>query len=205
MQQQKTRKNQKKELLATLIRERAENLFITGQLMCAEAVLSVLNQSLNGGLPPEMAIRLSSGLPEGIGGSGCICGALSGGIMALGLFLGRDTPGLLNGRSIRSISKELHDRFKDRFGATCCRILLRQVKTGSTEHFNLCATHTGWAASTAAQFILEKRQELISQADWPYLKKTDSVIRARWNRISGTFLGHSIFKDYPGRGGHNFL
>jgi C_GCAxxG_C_C family probable redox protein len=205
MQQRKARKNQQRELLTTLIRERSENLFNTGQLMCSEAVLSVLNQSLNGGLPPEMAIRLASGLPEGIGGSGCTCGALSGGVMALGLFLGRDTPGLLNGRSIRSISKGFHDRFKDRFGATCCRILLRHVKRESTEHFNLCATHTGWAASMAAQFILEKRQELISQADWPYLKKTDSVIRARWNRISGTFLGNSIFKDYPDRGGHDFF
>jgi len=205
MQQRKARKNQQIELLTTLIRERSENLFSTGQLMCAEAVMSILNHSLNGGLPPEMAIRLASGLTEGLGGSGCICGALSGGVMALGLFLGRDTPGLLNGRSIRSSSKEFHDRFKDRFGATCCRILVRQVEKGSKEHFDLCATHTGWAASMAARFILEKRENLISQADWTYLKKTDSVIRARWNRICGTFPKKSILKNSPGRRGHNSL
>ncbi|MBT3258412.1 MAG: C_GCAxxG_C_C family protein [Deltaproteobacteria bacterium] len=63
--------------------------------------MPVLNQSLNGGLPPEMAIRLASGLPEGSGRSGCTCDALSGGVIALGLFLGRDTPGPLNSRSIR--------------------------------------------------------------------------------------------------------
>ena len=201
MQQHKIRKNQeKKELLTALIRDRSENLFSTGQLMCSEAVLSVLNQSLNGGLPPEMAIRLASGLSEGIGRSGCTCGALSGGVMALGLFLGRETPGLLNGKSIRSISKGLHDGFKNRFGATCCRILIRNVKRGSTEHFNLCATHTGWAAFMAAQYILERRQKLISQADWPYLKKTDSAIRAGWNRISGTFLAERHV-----RGKHSFF
>ncbi len=199
MQAQKADKNSQRALLTTLIRERAENLFNTGQLMCAEAVLTVLNQSLNGGLPPETAMRLASGLTEGIGGSGCICGALSGGVMALGLFLGRDTPGLLNGRSIRSISKEFHDLFKDRFGATCCRTLMRRSEKGSEDHFDLCATQTGWAAFTAAQFILEKREGLISQADWTYLKKRDSVIRAGWNRIFGTFPGKVILTNSPGR------
>ena len=42
--------------------------------------------------------------------------------------------------------------------------------------------------------------QLISQADWPYLKKTDSAIRAGWNRISGTFLAESHV-----RGKHSFF
>jgi len=182
-------KDQRAEILIALIRSRAENLFVTKQLMCSEAVLSVLNQSLNGGLPPEMAIRLGSGLTEGIGGSGCTCGALSGGVMALGLFLGRNTPGLLNGRSIRFTSKELHDRFKERFGATCCRILTKHVKNGSKAHFDLCAGHTGWAAGVTAELILERKPELISHTDWSYLEKTDSAISAKWKQIAGTIRG----------------
>ncbi|MCE5190569.1 MAG: C-GCAxxG-C-C family protein [Actinomycetia bacterium] len=35
-------------------------------------------------MPPE-AIKLASGFPVGIGTGGCTCGALSGGVMVLGL------------------------------------------------------------------------------------------------------------------------
>ena len=32
---------------------------------------------------------MASGFPVGIGGSGCTCGAIAGGIMALGMVFGR--------------------------------------------------------------------------------------------------------------------
>lgn len=152
--------------------------------MCTEAVLSVLNQGLNGGLPPKMAIRLGSGLPEGIGGSGCTCGALTGGVLALGLFLGRDAPGLLNGRSVRVASKELHDQFKECFGATCCRVLTKHLKKGSKTHFNVCADRTGWAAGRAGHLILKSKPDLIFQADVSYLEKKDSVVNAKWKQLT---------------------
>ncbi|MFO7554270.1 MAG: C-GCAxxG-C-C family protein [Desulfobacterales bacterium] len=84
------------EALLHKIRLRTENLFMTRQLMCSEAVLTVLNRGLKGGLAPEIAVRITSGLAEGFEGSGCTCGALSAGVIALGLFLGRNGPGILN-------------------------------------------------------------------------------------------------------------
>lgn len=64
------------EPLAGMIAERAGNLYLTGQLLCSEAVLVVVNRGLGGGLPEETAIRLASALPAGLGDSGCTCGAL---------------------------------------------------------------------------------------------------------------------------------
>ncbi len=45
------------EQLALMIGKRAENLYLTGQLLCSEAVLVVMNRGLGGGLPEGMDIR----------------------------------------------------------------------------------------------------------------------------------------------------
>jgi len=59
-------------------------------LNCAQSVLKQFCQS--GGLPAEKYfLRLSSGLGSGMK-VGSVCGALSGGIMALGLHLGSEDP-----------------------------------------------------------------------------------------------------------------
>ncbi|MEJ2716754.1 MAG: C-GCAxxG-C-C family protein [Deltaproteobacteria bacterium] len=71
------------EELVRLVRERAQNLFETGQLLCSEAVVTALNRGLSGGMDDELAIRIVSTLPLGIGESGCTCGALSGGFKEL--------------------------------------------------------------------------------------------------------------------------
>lgn len=161
--------------IISLIRSRSENLFETKQLMCSEAVIAVLNQSLDGGLSHDMAVKIGSGLSEGIGGSGCACGALSGGVITLGLFLGRKTA--------RTSSKILHDDFKKEFGATCCRVLTKKIEKGSKAHFESCTNHTGWAAARVAELILQSRPELVSAADTDCLEKKDTVIRATMNRL----------------------
>ncbi len=46
--------------LAVIIRQRTSNLMSTGRMMCSEAVLSVLNQGLGGGLPPDVAMKVAS-------------------------------------------------------------------------------------------------------------------------------------------------
>ena len=178
--------------LASAIGNRAENLFATRQLECAEAVLVVLNRALNGGLSEETAIRLSSGLCEGIGGSGCTCGALSGCAVALGLFLGRRSPGFGNGRQVKSATACLHDAFRQRFGATCCRVLTQSKKTGPAVHFRRCAARTGWTARAAAAAILKLRPELAETADWAYLRRLDSVMSGRLRRLRG------VVSDPPG-------
>ena len=174
-----------KELIAK-IQLRTQNLFLTKQLMCAESVLTVLNLGLNGGLSPKIAIRLTSGLPEGLGGSKCACGSLTGGVISLGLFLGREGPGLGNGRLVMSSAKALHDAFGERFGATCCRVLTKELKWGSKDHFQQCSLRAGFSAEMSAGLILQEKPDLLHQADIAYLNTQDSAFAAGLKKIANT-------------------
>ncbi len=167
------------ETVINKIRQRTENLFMTGQLMCSEAVLTVLNQGLKGGLAPEITVRITSGLPEGFGGSGCTCGALSAGVIALGLFLGRNGPGILNNRTVCTASRELHQQFKKKFGATCCRVLTKNIDVGTKHHLRFCARHAGEVSEQTARLVLDHEPERLELADWTYLNQIDSKMSAR--------------------------
>lgn len=174
--------------LLDLIQDRAANLFQTRQLQCAEAVLVVLNRGLGGDLPSEIAVRLASGLPEGFGRRGCLCGALSGGGLALGLFLGRNGPGYGNGNGVRQAVGELHDRFKAVYHTTCCRVLTKALIYGSDQHFQHCARMTGFAARQAGAIVLDRRPELTARADWSYLQRRDRRLAAEIGKLVGTLV-----------------
>lgn len=174
------------EELIDQVRKRAQNIFSTHQLMCAEAVLTTINRGLGGGLPDDMAVRMASGFAEGLGGSGCLCGAVSGGVLALGLFLGRNGPGFSNRRKINEKTGLLHELFEQKYGATCCRMLTKHVKEGSHEHLMQCAELTGSAAAMAARIILEERPGLYLQADLEYLNRHDSRLAGRVMQVAHT-------------------
>jgi len=162
-------------------------LYQNRRLSCSEAVVTVLNEGLGGGLPPELAVRLASGLSGGLGGVGCICGALNGGILALGLFLGREGPGLTNGKKVREAAKTLHDRFKERFGSAGCKNLTRELKKDPRLRFDYCGDLTAAAAKMTAKIILESKPELAEQADWVYLKRQDSKFSGKLEQVSELF------------------
>lgn len=170
------------EQLALMIGKRAENLYLTGQLLCSEAVLAVMNRGLRGGLPEGMDVRLASALPIGIGESGCTCGALSGAALALGLFFGRDRPGS-SGKQAMDAANLLHNRFKSLFGSTCCRVLTQKVKSHPKEHFKQCSKITGQTAEMAALIVLERRPELAQSADLGYLEATDSWLGSKLKQL----------------------
>jgi C_GCAxxG_C_C family probable redox protein len=169
--------------LVELIGQRAHNVFRTGQLWCSEAVLVVVNRGLGGTLPQDLAIRLTSALPQGIGDSGCTCGALSGSALALGLFLGRDRPGAKDRDKVMEAAHLLYAQFKGLFGSTCCRVLTRNVKDMPRAHAQQCANFTSVAAELAATIILQKKAGLVQNADWDYLRKQDSWVSAKVRTI----------------------
>jgi C_GCAxxG_C_C family probable redox protein len=171
--------------LAGLVRRRAESLFLTRQAWCAEAVLAVLNRGLGGGLDPALALSLASGFPEGLGGRGCLCGAVSGGVMALGLFLRRRPPSLLSRAcGPREAAGRLHEAFRGRFGSTCCRVLTRGLASGSQAHLSHCAGVTGAAAEETARILLKLRPGLAEQVDRDYLECRESRLAAGWKRLT---------------------
>ncbi len=132
-------------------RLKAEELYRSGQFLCSEAVFTVANEYLGHPLPDE-TVRLASGFPVGMGLAGCSCGALSGGVMALGLKYGRSKPGLATPGMFEA-SKELHDRFKARRRTVCCRSLIRPFEFGSPEHIAQCVTITGEVAADVIELL----------------------------------------------------
>ncbi len=70
------------------VRKEAEGYFERGEFFCSEAVVQTINNLL--GKPyDDNIVKMASGFPIGMGKSGCLCGAVSGGQMALGMVYGR--------------------------------------------------------------------------------------------------------------------
>lgn len=169
-----------------LVGERAENVFAARGYCCAESVIYVINQAFGGELAPEMAVRLGSGFCHGMGGAGCVCGALAGADVALSLLLGPRQQGGLKTKEFEQVAKALHDRFKARFGATCCRVLLkrRKEKNGAT-----CRELTGGGAELIAALLLETRPALAAKLDHNFLRIRESKVV----NMAKQLLGHESF------------
>lgn len=141
--------------------EKASNLaadrYRNGDFLCSEAIVYTINELLDEPLPKEI-VRLASGLPVGIGGSGCSCGAVTGGVMALGLALGRTEP---RGKcpDVLPASKELHDWFKENNNSVCCRVLIKDFKFGSQDHLDQCIKFTGEVAGKTMELIIKYQNE----------------------------------------------
>ena len=133
-------------------RRRAEKLYKSGKFLCSEAVYTVVNDYLGQPADPRM-VKMASGFPVGIGMSGCLCGAVAGGVMTLGLQYGREEAGEKMSDDMFPISAELHDRFQKRNGSTCCRKLIRNLEFGSSKHIQQCIRLTGEVAADAVDLI----------------------------------------------------
>ena len=102
---------------------------------------------------------MASGFPIGIGRSKCLCGAVSGGVMAIGLVFGRTVQKDPQVEQTLALSKELHDWFKEANGknALCCRILTKEFDMGAGEHKEQCIRFTGLVAGKVAEMIIREK------------------------------------------------
>jgi C_GCAxxG_C_C family probable redox protein len=123
-----------------------------------------------------------------LGESGCLCGALSGAVLASGLLLGQDHA-YRRRRHMRRSARQLHDAFKAANGATCCRALTRKVKDDPQAHFRHCADLTAQAAEMAARLVLTKRPELVARADQAFLNGRQSLFGGAWRRLFHFLVG----------------
>ncbi|SDK75843.1 C-GCAxxG-C-C family protein [Natronincola ferrireducens] len=138
----------------------AESYYSKGKYLCSEAILASVNEVLECGMPEEY-VKMVSGFPVGMGGAGCSCGAVTGGQVALGLVYGRKKPGGSN-KKIMKLSKELHDIFREKYGSTCCRVLIKDYKFASKEHIERCTKVTGDVCEIVMKLILDN-QNLLSK------------------------------------------
>ena len=120
---------------------------------CAESVFLTFREYV----APEMSadmVRLATPFGAGLGRAGCLCGALSGATMILGAARGR-----INDKMPKDppyeLSHEFHDKFKSKFGATCCRSLMKH-KFGSGEQKDKCHKIITESAGLLMDFLIDK-------------------------------------------------
>lgn len=157
--------NMKSEVSVAKVAKDAEDLF-RGGFFCSEAVVSSIRSNFELDVPEEV-IAMASGFPVGIGRSKCLCGAVSGGVMAIGLIFGRTVQKDPQVEQTLALSKELHDWFKEANGknALCCRILTKEFDMGAGEHKEQCIRFTGMVAGKVAEMII--REKGLTNTDEP--------------------------------------
>ncbi|WP_029505287.1 C-GCAxxG-C-C family protein [Lachnoclostridium phytofermentans] len=147
--------NTKQEQYVETIRKTAEDYFSKGEFFCSEAVVKTINDALGKPYPDEV-VKLASGFPIGLGKAQCLCGAVSGGEMALGMVYGRIHGEPMNPKMLE-IAKALHDYIKEEYNSLCCRVITRQWNGDnfqSPERKQHCVAITGKVAQwVATQFV----------------------------------------------------
>ncbi|MDH5448766.1 MAG: C-GCAxxG-C-C family protein [Candidatus Bathyarchaeota archaeon] len=88
--------------------------------LCSESVLLAISDCLE--IRNELIPKVATGFGAGMGGRGLVCGAISGGIIALGLKFGRDN---VRKQKINPywFAFELLEQFEGEFGYVTCREL----------------------------------------------------------------------------------
>jgi C_GCAxxG_C_C family probable redox protein len=124
--------------IATHCRIEAEELYRSGKYHCAEAVMESIRRKFS----PETAeavVATVAGFGGG-SGSGCICGAVSGGTVALGLVLN-------DKKQTTHLTRELHSWFQEKYGVTCCKTIRKENDKG------ICPRLTGEVAGKIAEML----------------------------------------------------
>ena len=147
------------------LEETAKRNFNSG-LNCAESVLLTVKNTLNAkGRADDLIIpRIATGFGGGVGRNGDVCGALIGGVMAMGLALGRDKAKESREPCYLAVDRFYND-FRARFGSCKCRELTNaNLKTPegfkayqAEVHTDVCVPIVAWAAKRAHDIIKETK------------------------------------------------
>ncbi len=129
---------------------------------CAQSVLAAFSDKYD--ISEETALRLAAGFGGGAG-TGELCGAVVGGIMALDLILGGDVTSdpALGKRRAAMRAKELQQRFHDQFAALRCHELLQNKKEEPSDAVKALgiASHCGVIIASAVEAV----ETILSEED----------------------------------------
>lgn len=140
--------------------KRIQELFGEGQLYCAETVLTVIAES--GGKDASDLVRMATGFCSGASRTCGQCGAVSGAIMGIGLFAGREKPGG-DYEPAYELTQEFLKRFNAKFHSINCETLTGcDLSTdGGREKFKEnkvihdCVGFSEFAVETALELLRE--------------------------------------------------
>ena len=139
------------------IRKIAEDYYRNGDFYCSEAVVKTIIDEFQIDVSEDV-IKMASGFPVGMGGMGCTCGALTGGVMAIGLVYGRSQGKDPKVNKAMELSAKLYQIFCERHKVSCCKVLTRGMEKGSPEHMEQCIAFTGEMAYEAAKISAENAE-----------------------------------------------
>jgi C_GCAxxG_C_C family probable redox protein len=123
-----------------------------GGLHCAESVLTAILEEFQE-TPPDGVTRMATCFGGGVGKTHQeICGALTGGLIALGCLCGRDTPGQ-DWSTSANLAAQLRERFLALYGATRCSDILNSL--GEQENMLKCKQLSGKTAGLLYALLKE--------------------------------------------------
>jgi len=144
-----------------LVEEKAKKMFGPGGLLCAESVLTSVSDEA--GVISPLIPRIATGFCGGIARTRGMCGAVTGGIMALGILYGRDNAEQSYETVYEKVQQFLQ-AFEAEYKSTNC-FELTGYDLGKEEErkaffekgmIEKCRQFTGRAASLVAELISGK-------------------------------------------------
>lgn len=127
--------------------QRAEDLFRQG-LNCCESVIKATMETMD--LPlPENTYLMGKFFRRGVAGSGCICGALAGGMMMLGYLTGDSKN--------KDLAEVFRQGFVNQFGSTCCRVIRKSQSLSGRFWSKECREITRFSAAQLQELVNNKR------------------------------------------------
>ncbi len=119
-------------------------------LSCSE---SIAKAACDLGLADENFVNIATSFSAGMS-SKCLCGAVAGSQMVLGLLFGK-----YKDNTARVKAKEFYDKFVEKHKVTCCKILTKDFKDfHSPERKNHCVNMVEFCAKTLDE-MLENAKE----------------------------------------------
>ena len=132
--------------------------FFESGFNCAEAVSQSIIEAFSEQAPQDIP-RVASAFGGGIGGTHAeACGALTGGIIAIGYLLGR-TDANENIDSTKELAKAYHQEFAKIAGTTSCGIMLEQF--GDKDSHHECSRVVGKATVSLAKLLKESGLKMV--------------------------------------------
>lgn len=147
-----------KEDLEKQINSIHENL-VNQKLNCAERTFLTVKNFLETNISSE-AVTILTGFGGGIGGTHeSVCGAVTGGVCALGLMFGRYKPAEKSSEKAYEVTRDFICQFKSKFGTEVCGELigdlLRVNKFDSDERKERCFNYTLNAIKLCMDIIIK--------------------------------------------------
>ena len=134
--------------------EKAKEFFHYGY-NCAQSVVLAYEDIL--GVDKDTLLRASAPFGGGMGRLREVCGAVSGGVMVLGLLIGADTLNPDEKRRLYALERDFAERFKERAGSYICRNILEIHPHGDTHNSNkpACKRLVGLAVEIIEEIRIE--------------------------------------------------